>query len=305
MTASEPYPRDLVGYGSRAPHPHWPGGARIAVSLVLNYEEGGETCVLHGDSHSESVLTDLGAVDALPGVRNMNVESLFEYGSRVGFWEIMRLLKSVGAPATIYAVGMALERNPEAAAEIAASGFEVACHGQRWIDYQFVPEEIERADMLRNIETLTRLVGRRPAGWYTGRPSPNTRRLVVETGGFLYDSDAYNEDLPYWTEVSGQRHLVIPYSFDNNDSRLQRGGDFSTGDEFFSYCRDAFDWLYRMGLEGRPRMMSVGLHGRIIGRPGRIGALARLLEHIQRHERVWLCQRAAIAHHWRKHHAKS
>lgn len=303
MTTKEPQPRDLVGYASDPPHPHWPGEARIAVSLVLNYEEGGEACVLHGDSHSESVLTDLGAVDALPGVRNMNVESLFEYGSRVGFWEIMRLLKSMGAPVTVYAVGVALERNPGIAAELAGSSIEVACHGQRWIDYQFVPEEVERADMRRNVETITRLVGRRPVGWYTGRPSPNTRRLVVETGGFLYDSDAYNDDLPYWTEVSGQRHLIIPYSFDNNDSRLQRGGDFSTGDEFFTYCRDAFDWLYRRGAEGRPRMMSVGLHGRIIGRPGRIGALARLLEHIQRHEGVWLCNRAAIAEHWRTHHA--
>ena len=303
MTANQKFPRDLVGYASRAPDPHWPNEARIAVSLVLNYEEGGESCVLHGDSHSESVLTDLGAVEALPGVRNMNVESLFEYGSRVGFWEIMRLLKSMGAPATIYAVGAALERNPEAAGELAASGFEVACHGQRWIDYQFIPEEVERADMRRNIETITRLIGRRPVGWYTGRPSPNTRRLVVETGGFLYDSDAYNDDLPYWTEVSGQRHLIIPYSFDNNDSRLQRGGDFSTGDEFFTYCRDAFDWLYRSGVEGQPRMMSVGLHGRIIGRPGRIGALARLIEHLQRHEGVWICNRAAIAEHWRTHHA--
>lgn len=303
MTTKEPYPRDLAGYASHPPNPHWPGEARIAVSLVLNYEEAGEACVLHGDSHSESVLTDLGAVDALPGVRNMNVESLFEYGSRVGFWEITRLLKSMGAPATVFAVGMALERNPEVAAELAGSGIEVACHGQRWIDYQFVPEEVERADMRRNIETITRLVGRKPVGWYTGRPSPNTRRLVVETGGFLYDSDAYNDDLPYWTEVSGQRHLIIPYSFDNNDSRLQRGGDFSTGEEFFTYCRDAFDWLYRSGAEGRPRMMSVGLHGRIIGRPGRIGALAHLLEHIQRHEGVWLCNRAAVAEHWRTHHA--
>ena len=274
MSPKEHYPRDLVGYGSRPPHPHWPGEALIAVSLVLNYEEGGEACVLHGDAHSESVLTDLGAVEALPGARNLNVESLFEYGSRVGFWEVMRLLKSTGVPATVYAVGMALERNPEAAAEIVRTGFEVACHGQRWVDYQSVPEEVERAHMLRNIETLTRMTGRRPVGWYTGRPSPNTRRLVVETGGFLYDSDAYNDDLPYWTQISGQRHLVIPYSFDNNDSRLQRGGDFGTGDEFFSYCRDAFDWLYRLGAEGRPRMMSIGLHGRIIGRPGRIGALA-------------------------------
>ncbi len=290
MIPSEPYPRDLIGYGARAPHPHWPGEARIAVSLVLNYEEGAEACVLHGDAHSESVLTDLGAVEALPGARNLNVESL---------------LKTMGAPATVYAVGMALERNPEVAAEIARSGFEVACHGQRWIDYQFVPEEVERAHMLRNIDTITRLIGRRPVGWYTGRPSPNTRRLVVETGGFLYDSDAYNDDLPYWTEVSGCRHLIVPYSFDTNDSRLQRGGDFSTGDDFFTYCRDAFDWLYRMGAEGRPRMMSIGLHGRIIGRPGRIGALGRLLEHIQRHEGVWLCNRAAIAEHWIAHHAKS
>lgn len=302
MSEREPYPRDLVGYGSRPPHPHWPEEARIAVSLVLNYEEGGEACVLNGDPHSESVLTDLGMVEPLPGARNMNIESLFEYGSRVGFREILRLLKSAGVPASVYAVGMALERNPAAAAEIAASGFEVACHGYRWIDYQFVPEDLERADMLRNVEVITRLTGRRPVGWYTGRPSPNTRRLVVETGGFLYDSDAYNDDLPYWTQVSGQRHLVIPYSFDNNDSRLQRGGDFSTGDEFFTYCRDAFDWLYRSGCEGRPRMMSVGLHGRIIGRPGRIGALARLIEHMQRHEGVWLCTRAAIAQHWRAHH---
>ena len=299
----EHYPRDLIGYASRAPHPHWPNEARIAVSLVLNYEEGGEACVLHGDGHSESVLTDLGAVEALPGVRNVNVESLFEYGSRVGFWEIMRVLKSARAPATVYAVGMALERNPAVAAELAGSGFEVACHGQRWIDYQFVPEAVERAHMLHNIEAIARLIGRRPVGWYTGRPSQNTRRLLVEIGGFLYDSDAYNDDLPYWTQVSGQPHLVIPYSFDNNDSRLQRGGDFSSGGEFFAYCRDAFDWLYRLGAAGRPRMMSIGLHGRIIGRPGRIGALARLLEHIQGHEGVWLCERAAIARHWRSHHA--
>ena len=304
MTTKEQYPRDLIGYGAQPPHPRWPGDARIAVSLVLNYEEGGEACVLHGDALSESVLTDLGSIEALRGERNLNVESLFEYGSRVGFREIVRLLKSLGAPATVYAVGMALERNPAAAAEIAQSGFEVACHGQRWVDYQFVPPEVERADMLRNIETITRLIGRRPVGWYSGRPSPNTRRLLVEIGGFLYDSDAYNDDLPYWTEVSGQPHLVVPYSFDTNDSRLQRGGDFGTGEEFFTYCRDAFDWLYRMGAEGRPRMMSIGLHGRIIGRPGRIGALARLFEHMQRHEHVWLCERAAIARHWRAHHPK-
>ena len=304
MNPHDPYPRDLVGYGAKPPHPRWPHEAKIAVSIVLNYEEGGESNVLHGDASSESVLTDVGG-DAVQGARNLNVESTFEYGSRVGFWEIMRLLKKYGVDATIYAVGMALERNPEAAAEIARSGLEVACHGQRWIDYQFVAEDIERTHIARNVEIITRMIGRRPLGWYSGRPSPNTRRLVVDSGGFLYDSDAYNDDLPYWTRVAGRPHLVIPHTFDANDSRLQRGGDFSTGEQFFIYCRDAFDWLYRMGEEGRPRMMTIGLHGRIIGRPGRIGALARLLEHIMRHERVWLCDRAAIAQHWRTHHAKS
>jgi allantoinase len=302
MNSSELYPRDLIGYGSHPPHPRWPQDARIAVSFVLNYEEGGEYCVLHGDAHSESVLTDLGA-EPLQNARNLNVESNFEYGSRVGFWEIMRLLREHGVDATIYAVGMALERNPEAAEAIAHSGFEVACHGQRWIDYQFVPEAAEHADMLRNIEIITRMIGRRPLGWYTGRPSPNTRRLAVEIGGFLYDSDAYNDDLPYWTQIAGRPHLVIPHTFDTNDSRLQRGGDFGTGEQFFAYCRDAFDWLYRLGAAGRPRMMTISLHGRIIGRPGRIGALARILEYIRRHEAVWLCNRAAIAQHWIAQHA--
>ena len=291
------YPRDLIGYAGRPPRFHWPNDARVAVSFVLNYEEGGEYCILHGDAHSEYVLTDVGG-DPLPDARNMNIESMFEYGSRVGFWEIMRELTGRRIDATIYAVGMALERNPAAAAEMARSGLEVACHGQRWIDYQFVPEAVERADILRNVEVINRLVGRRPLGWFTGRPSPNTRRLVVETGGFLYDSDAYNDDLPYWAKVAGGSHLVIPHSFDNNDSRMQRGADFSTGEDFFTYCRDAFDWLYRIGGEGRPKMMTISLHNRIIGRPGRIGALVRLLDHIQRHENVWLCNRTAIARHW-------
>jgi allantoinase len=301
MGSSEQYPRDLIGYGGRPPNPLWPGESRIAVSFVLNYEEGGEACVLHGDAQSESVLTDVGG-DPLPHARNLNIESTFEYGSRVGFWELMRILRERRVDATIYAVGMALERNPAAAAQIVESGFEVACHGQRWIDYQFVAEEAERADMARNIEVITRLIGKRPLGWYTGRPSANTRRLVVESGGFLYDSDAYNDDLPYWTSVGGRPHLVLPYSFDTNDSRLQRGGDFATGEEFFAYCRDAFDWLYRLGKDGRPRMLTIGLHGRIIGRPGRIGALVRLLDHMQRHEGVWLCSRESIARHWIAQH---
>jgi allantoinase len=302
MATSDSYPRDLIGYGAQPPHPRWPNDAKVAVSFVLNYEEGGENCVLHGDSHSESVLTDVGG-DPLPGARNLNIESNFEYGSRVGFWEILRLLQEYRIDATIYAVGMALERNPAAAAAIATSGLEVACHGQRWIDYQHVPESIERADIQRNVEIITRMIGRRPLGWYTGRPSPNTRRLVVETGGFLYDSDAYNDDLPYWTGVCGRRHLVIPHSFDANDSRLQRGGDFSTGAEFFSYCKDAFDWLYRKGARGEPRMMTVSLHTRIIGRPGRIGALATLLEYISGHKSVWICNRTAIARHWVEQHS--
>ncbi len=297
MTAPEIHPRDLQGYGQHPPDPRWPDGARIAVSIVLNYEEGGESCILHGDNHSESVLTDIGA-DPLPNARNLNVESLFEYGSRVGFWEILRVLRERGVDCTVFAVGMALERNPEAAAAMAASGLEVACHGQRWLDYQYIPEPVERSHMRRNIEIITRLIGRRPVGWYTGRPGPNTRRLVVEAGGFLYDSDAYNDDVPWWTRVGAADHLVIPYSFDTNDSRLQRGGDFATGEDFFAYCRDAFDWLYKSGCEGRPRMMTVGLHGRIIGRPGRLGALARLLDHFQDHDGVWLCSRERIARHW-------
>jgi allantoinase len=292
------YPRDLIGYGAHPPNPHWPNDARIAVSIVLNYEEGGEYSVLHGDDHAEFNLTDVGVHEPLPAARQLNVESAFEYGSRVGFWEIMRLLQAHQIEATVYAVGLALERNPAAAAAIAASGFEVACHGQRWIDYHRVPESVERADMLRNIDTVTRMIGRRPVGWYTGRQSPNTRRLVVDIGGFLYDSDAYNDDLPYWTKVSGKSHLVLPYSLDTNDSRMQRGGDFATGDDFFTYCRDAFDWLYRAGEEGRPKMMSIGLHNRLIGRPGRIGGLARLLGYMRQHDRVWLCTREAIARHW-------
>jgi len=302
MAAQDSHPRDLVGYGGEPPHPRWPNAARIAVSVVLNYEEGGENCVLDGDEHSETVLTDIGAVDALRGARNLNVESTFEYGSRVGCWEILRILREREIDATIYAVGAALARNPAFAAALAESGLEVACHGQRWIDYQSIPEATERAHMLENVAVISRLIGRRPLGWYTGRPSPNTRRLVTEMGGFLYDSDAYNDDLPYWTGGPARPHLVIPHSFDTNDSRLARGGDFATGDEFYEYCRDAFDWLYRRGVDGAPRMMTISLHGRLIGRPGRLGALEQLLEHVQAHGGVWLCSRAAIARHWIENH---
>jgi allantoinase len=303
MASDNPaYPRDLIGYAGQPPDPLWPNGARIAVSIVLNVEEGGEYSMLHGDGHAEYALTDAGVTTPLHGARDLNVESTFEYGSRAGFWTIMRLLRDRGCQATIYAVGMALERNPAAAAEIKASGFDVVCHGYRWIDYQGVTEAVECADIARNAAAVKGAIGRAPIGWYTGRPSANTRRLVVEHGGFLFDCDAYNDDLPYWTQVSGKAHLILPYSLDNNDSRMARGGDFATSDDFFIYCRDAFDWLYRQGSEGRPRMMSIGLHSRIIGRPGRIAGLARLLDHIQRHEGVWLTGRDAIARHWMEHH---
>jgi putative urate catabolism protein len=295
------YPRDLIGYGSSGYQPNWPGQARIAVSLVLNYEEGGEYSVLHGDAHSETLLTDLDYPPPLYGVRNLNAESVFEYGSRVGFWEIMRTFKERDLPATIYAVGMALARNPEAAAAIKEAGYEVAAHGNRWIDYQYMAEDAEREDIRQCIATIERMIGKRPVGWYTGRPSANTRRLLVEEGGFKYSCDAYNDDLPYWTQVSGKDHLIIPYTLDTNDSRMTRGQGFDLGDHFFTYVRDAFDWLYRTG-ESRPKMLSIGLHARLIGRPGRIAALERLLDHMRNHEGVWFATRGEIADHWIANH---
>jgi putative urate catabolism protein len=303
MDSPDPdYPRDLIGYAGHLPDPQWPGSAVIAVSLVLNIEEGGEYNLLHGDPHAEYVLTDAGVVSPLQGARDPNVESMFDYGSRAGFWNVMRLLRGHAADATIYAVGMALERNPAAAQAIRESGFDVVCHGYRWIDYHTVPEAIEREHIARNRAAILSAIGRAPIGWYTGRPSPHTRGLVIEHGGFLYDCDAYDDDLPHWTVVGGRPHLILPYTLDNNDARLVRGGDFATADDFYVYCRDAFDYLYREGCEGRPRMMSIGLHSRLIGRPGRIGGLARLLDHIQRHERVWLTGRDKIARHWALHH---
>ncbi|MBI1778379.1 MAG: allantoinase PuuE [Proteobacteria bacterium] len=296
---SETYPRDLIGYGGNPPDPRWPNGARIAVSVVINYEEGGEYSILHGDPHSETVLTDMRDPPLLMGARNLNVESIFEYGSRVGFWSILSVLKERSIPATIYAVGMALERNPTAARAMRDAGCEIASHGYRWIDYQNMRMEEERTQLRQAVAAIERLTGSRPLGWYTGRPSPNTRRLVVEDGGFLYDSDAYNDDLPYWTTVDGKAHLVVPYSFDNNDSRSSRGQGFETGEVFFTYLRDSFDWLYSRPT---PRMMSIGLHCRLTGRPGRLGALCRVLDYMGQHKDVWFCRRVDIARHWRAIH---
>lgn len=295
------YPRDLIGYGAHPPHPKWPGDARLALQLVMNYEEGGELSVLHGDDSAESFLHEVVGTPSLKAARALSVESVYEYGSRAGFWRLMRIFAERDIKITVYAVGMALERNPEAAAAIVAAGHEVASHGWRWIDYQFMSEEEERAHMRRAVDSLTKVTGSRPLGWYTGRVSPNTRRLVVEEGGFLYDSDAYNDDLPYWVAVSGKRHLVIPYTFDNNDMKFGTAQGFNTGDDFWRYLKDAFDVFYAEGATA-PKMMSVGLHMRLTGRPGRIAALARFLDYVLEHDRVWICRRIDIARHWIQHH---
>jgi len=296
------YPRDLVGYGRRPPDPKWPGGARLALQIVMNYEEGGERSILHGDTESEAFLQEVVGAPALPGVRNLQVESVYEYGSRAGFWRLMRMFAERDIKISVFAVGMALLRHPEAAAAIVAGGHEVVSHGWRWIDYQPVDEAVEREHIRLAVEGLARVTGSRPLGWYTGRLSPNTRRLVVEEGGFLYDADAYNDDLPYWVEVAGRQHLVVPYTLDNNDMKFGTPQGFNSGDDFFTYLRDAFDVLYAEGAEA-PKMMSVGLHMRLVGRPGRAAALARFLDYVRRHDRVWICRRIDIARHWIAHHS--
>jgi putative urate catabolism protein len=295
------YPRDLVGYGKTPPDPAWPGGARLALQIVLNYEEGGERSILHGDREAEAFLQEVVGMPVLRGVRNLQVESMYGYGSRAGVWRLLRLFAARDITVSVFAVAMALERHPEVAAAIVEAGHEVVSHGWRWIDYQFVPESTERAHIRRAVEVLTRLTGQRPLGWYTGRLGPNTRRLVVEEGGFLYDADAYDDDVPYWTVVGGRPHLVVPYTLDNNDMRFALPGGFATGDEWLAYVRDAFDVLYAEGAE-HPKMMSVGLHARLMGRPGRAAALARFLDHVERHPDVWVCRRIDIARHWIEHH---
>jgi putative urate catabolism protein len=295
------YPRDMIGYGENPPLADWPGGARLALQIVLNYEEGGENNVLHGDAGSEAFLSEIVGAVSLPGERHLNIESIYEYGSRAGLWRILGLFAERRLPLTIFAVGMALERNPAAAAAMIAGGHEVASHGWRWIDYHAVDEATERADMARAIDTITRLTGERPLGWYTGRISPRTRRLVVEEGGFLYDADSYADDLPYWVSEQGRDHLVVPYTLDANDMRFATAQGFNSGEQFFAYLRDSFDVLYAEGSE-RPKMMSVGLHCRLAGRPGRFAALVRFLDHVQRHDGVWICRRVDIARHWHAHH---
>ena len=298
---SDTYPRDMRGYGRNPVDAGWPGDARVAVQFVINYEEGAENCILHGDPASESFLSEIMGARPLPGERNMNMESIYEYGSRAGFWRLHRTFTSRGVPVTVYGVAMALERNPEAVAAMNEAGWEIASHGYRWIDYQAVDVGTEREHMRKAIEIQTRVAGERPLGWYTGRNSPNTRRLVVEEGGFLYDADSYADELPYWNTEYGRPHLIVPYTLDANDMRFATPQGFNSGDQFFAYLRDTFDVLYEEGAE-TPRMMSVGLHCRLVGRPGRAASLARFLDHVCNHDRVWVCRRIDIARHWHEHH---
>jgi putative urate catabolism protein len=301
MTADHSYPRDLLGYGRTPPHARWPGGARIAVQFVLNYEEGGENCILHGDAASEALLSDVVGAQPWPGKRHMNVESMYEYGARAGFWRLWRLFTARGCPLTIYGVATALKRSPEQVAAMKEAGWEIACHGLKWIEYKDFTREAERAHIAESVRIHTEATGERPLGWYTGRCSEHTLELVMDHGGFLYVSDSYADDLPYWVKGSRGHQLIIPYSLDANDMRFASAPGFNSGDQFFAYLKDTFDVLYAEGDE-RPRMMSVGLHCRIAGRPGRFAAVARFLDYVLSHERVWVPRRIDLARHWHREH---
>ena len=306
------YPRDLIGYGRRPAHPRWPGNARIALQFVLNHEEGGENSVLNGDATSETFLSEIIGAQAFPA-RHLSMESLYEYGSRAGLWRVLRAFDMRKLPLTVFAVAQALQRHPEAVAAYRELGHEIACHGLRWISYQAIDAATERAHIAEATAILTQLFGDAPLGWYTGRDSPNTRRLVVEHGGFVYDSDSYADDLPYWLEVEIERdgaaqrvpHVVVPYTLDSNDMRFATAQGFNSGTQFFDYLKDAFDVLYREGDPAglnAPKMLSVGLHARLVGRPARIAALERFLDYVLGHEHVWICRRIDIARHWIAQH---
>ncbi|MGV3571005.1 MAG: allantoinase PuuE [Ramlibacter sp.] len=303
--STAPYPRDLVGYGRNPPHAQWPGNARIAVQFVLNYEEGGENSVLHGDPGSEQFLSEMFNPPAFPA-RHLSMEGIYEYGARVGVWRLLREFEQRGLPLTVFGVGMALQRHPELTRAFVELKHEIACHGWRWIHYQDVDEATEREHLRLGVEAIEKLTGERPLGWYTGRDSPNTRRLVADYGGFAYDSDYYGDDLPFWMKVARSDgsvvpHLVVPYTLDCNDMRFALPQGFSHADPFFQYLKDSFDALYAEGQEA-PKMLSIGMHCRLLGRPGRIVALQRFLDHIEKHDRVWVCRRIDIARHWRQAH---
>jgi allantoinase len=288
--------RDLIGYGGTPPEAHWPGGARLAVQFVLNYEEGSERSIDNGDPTSETLLSEVIDAPAF-AARHLSVESNYEYGSRVGVWRVLSTFRRRGLPLTVFGVAQALARNPRVVDTMLADGHEIACHGYRWISYQEVDEDTERRHLKMAVEIFEHLTGAPPKGWYTGRTSPNTRRLVVEHGGFLYDSDSYADDLPYYETVSGTPHLIVPYTLDVNDMRFLSSQGFNSGQQFLTYCTDAFDILYGEG-ETHPKMLSVGLHARVIGRPGRSAALERFLDYVQSHAEVWICRRVDIAQHW-------
>lgn len=303
--AAQHYPRDLAGYGRTPPHANWPGQARVAVQFVVNYEEGGENCVLHGDPGSEQFLSEIIGAAAYPA-RHLSMESIYEYGSRTGVWRILREFERRGLPLTVFGIGMALERNPEVARAFVEQGHEIACHGYRWIHYQSVAENVEREHMLHCIEIIRGITGEHPYGWYTGRDSPNTRRLVADEGGFLYDSDYYGDDLPFWMEVektdgSLAPQLIVPYTLDTNDMRFAAMQGFNSGTQFFDYLKDAFDVLYEEGQD-RPKMLSIGLHCRIVGRPGKMAGLERFIRYALGHQDVWFARRVEIAKHWRERH---
>ncbi len=298
---SQTYPRDLAGYGAHPPDAKWPGGARLALQIVLNYEEGGESCILHGDDASEAFLSEIVAADAREGVRHMSMESIYEYGSRVGVWRLERLMRQHQVPLTVFATGMAVEHNPEPIRALHKAGHEICSHGYRWIDYQYVDESTERAHLKKAISAIEHVTGERPLGWYTGRSSPNTRRLVIEEGGFLYDADDYNDDLPWWDSRYGRPHLVIPYTLDVNDMRFATPQGFNSGEQFYQYLKDSFDVLYTES-ERTPRMMSVGLHCRLAGRPGRFAAVERFIRYARAFDDIWWCRRVDIARHWHQNH---
>jgi len=299
---SNPYPRDMKGYGRAIPDPKWPGGAHVAVQFVLNYEEGGENCILHGDAASEAFLSEIVGAQAWPGQRHWNMESVYEYGARAGFWRLWRMFTGAKIPLTIYGVTTALQRSPDQAQAMKEAGWEIASHGLKWIEYRDFPEADERAHLNEAIRLHKEIIGERPFGWYTGRCSVNTTKLVMEEGGFLYSSDAYADDLPYWIErPRGGKHLIIPYTLDANDMRFATPQGFNSGDQFFTYLKDSFDCLYEEGRRGSPRMMSVGLHCRLVGRPGRALALQRFLDYVQGHDKVWIPRRIDIARHWHSH----
>ena len=297
---SKKYPRDMIGYGSKEPKVVWPNNAKLALQIVLNYEEGGENNILHGDKHSETFLSEIIGAQAFKD-RHINMESMYEYGSRRGFWRLHKLFQEKKIPITIFGVAMALERNQEVCEAIKNGNYEVACHGWRWIDYQNVKKSTEKKDMKLAIKTIKKIFGKRPLGWYTGRCSPNTRDLVFDDGEFLYDSDSYSDDLPYWEYRKNKKQLIVPYTLDNNDMRFATSQGFNSGEQFYTYLKDSFDALYEEG-KTNPKMMSVGLHCRLIGRPGRIQSLKKFLDYALKFNDVWICKRIDIAKHWIKNY---